>query len=49
MTNSEKQMMAALTISSILVIFNIIAVMIGKADIYYSHIEQLIGSLMHQL
>jgi len=49
MSHSEKQIMAALTISSILIIFNIIAVMMGKADIYYSHIEQLITNLLHQL
>jgi len=49
MTHPEKQMMVALAISSIFVIFNIIAVMTGKADIYYSHIEQLIAHLWQQL
>ncbi len=46
MTHPEKQMITALAISSILVIFNIIAVMTGKADIYYSHIEQFLVNLM---
>ncbi len=41
--------MIALTISSIFVVFNIIAVMMGKADIYYSHIEQLVTHLWQQL
>ena len=45
MTHPEKQMIVALAISSIFVVFNIIAVIMGKADIYYSHIEQLITHL----
>ncbi len=49
MTHPEKQMMVALAISSIFVVFNIITVMMGKADIYYSHIEQLISHLWQQL
>ncbi len=46
MTYPEKQMAAALTISSIFVIFNIIAVMLGKADIYYRHIEHFFVNLL---
>ncbi len=49
MTHPEKQMVTALTISSVFVIFNIIAVMMGKADIYYSHIEQFLVNLLPPL
>jgi len=46
MSHPEKQMVVALTVSSIFVIFNIIAVMLGKADIYYSHIEHFLVNLL---
>ena len=46
MTYPQKQMAITLTVSSIFVIFNIIAVMLGKADIYYSHIEHFFVNLL---
>ena len=42
MTASNKHMMIALTISSMLVLFNIIAVLSGSATSYYNQIEQYI-------
>ena len=49
MMHPGKQMAVALIISSTFVAFNIIAVMTGKADIYYSHIEQIVPHLIQQL
>ncbi len=49
MMHPGKQMAVALIISSTFVAFNIIAVMTGKADIYYSHIEQIVSHLIQQL
>ncbi len=48
MMHPGKQMAVALTISSMFVLFNIIAVMMGKADIYY-HLEQTVSHLIQQL
>ena len=42
MTFSNKYLMIALSISTMLVIFNIIAVLSGSATTYYSQIEQYI-------
>ncbi len=49
MIHPEKQMAVALIVSSMFVVFNIIAVMMGKADIYYSHLEQIVSHLIQQL
>ena len=49
MVHPGKQMAVALIISSTFVVSNIIAVMTGKADIYYSHIEQTVSYLIQQL
>lgn len=46
MTYPEKQMAAALTISSIFIIFNIIAVIQGEADTYYQHIEHFLVNIL---
>jgi len=46
MTAPDKHMVTALTISTILVIFNIVAVAEGSAAIYYTHMENLISNLM---
>ncbi len=42
MTTPDKYMMTALTMSTMFVIFNIVAVLSGSATIYYSQIEQYI-------
>jgi hypothetical protein len=42
MTTPDKYMMTALTISTMFVIFNIVAVLSGSATTYYSQIEQYI-------
>jgi hypothetical protein len=44
MTHSRKHMAIALTVSTILIIFNIIAVTQGTTDNYYSQIKQFIVS-----
>jgi hypothetical protein len=49
MTHPTKTMAAALTVSTMLIVFNIIAVTQGAAENYYSQIEQLIVSLLPQL
>ena len=49
MTHPKKHMAVALTISTMFVIFNIIAVTQGTAENYYSQIEQFIVSLLPQL
>ena len=49
MMHPGKQMAVALIISSMFVFFNIIAVMMGKADIYYTHLEQTVSHLIQQL
>ena len=49
MTHPTKTMAAALTVSTMFVIFNIIAVTQGSAEAYYSQIENLIVSLLPQL
>ena len=46
MTHPKKHMAVALTISTALVIFNIIAVTQGAADAYYSQIEQFVVNLL---
>jgi len=38
----EKHIVIALTLSTTLVLFNIIAVTSGSADIYYSEVEQFL-------
>ena len=49
MTHPTKTMAAALTVSTMLVIFNIIAVTQGAAEVYYSQIEHFIVGLLPQL
>ena len=46
MTNPTKTMTLALGISTMLVIFNIIAVTQGSAENYYSEIEHFIANVM---
>jgi hypothetical protein len=46
MTNPTKAMTLALSISTMLVLFNIIAVTQGSAEIYYSEIEHFIANAM---
>lgn len=46
MTNPTKTMTLALGISTMLVIFNIIAVTQGSAENYYSEIEHFIANAM---
>lgn len=46
MTFSNKHLMIALSISTMFVIFNIIAVLSGSATTYYSQIEQTIFDLL---
>ncbi len=46
MTVTEKHLTVALTLSTMFIIFNIVAVTQGVAADYYSQIVQLIGSLM---
>ena len=49
MTHPTKTMALALTVSTMLIVFNIIAVTQGTAENYYSQIEQFIVSLLPQL
>jgi len=42
MTAPEKHLVIALTVSTTLVLFNIIAVTSGSADVYYSEVEQFL-------
>lgn len=42
MSTSEKHMVIALTLSSLFIIFNIVAVLTGSATIYYSQIHQFL-------
>ena len=49
MTHPTKTMAMALTVSTILVIFNIIVVTQGTPDNYFSQIEQFIVTLLSQL
>ena len=42
MTTPDKYMVTALTMSTLFVIFNIVAVLSGSATTYYSQIEQYI-------
>jgi len=44
---SEKSLLLALTVSTVVIIFNIIAVSQGTAEIYYSQLEQVIINLLH--
>ncbi len=46
MTNPTKTMTLALSISTMLVLFNIIAVTQGSAENYYSEIEHFIANVM---
>ena len=46
MTIPGKHMMIALTISTMLVIVNIVAVLSGSATTYYSQIDQLVFDLL---
>jgi len=45
MTHPEKHIIAALTISTTLVIFNIIVVTQGKAEPFYRQLETIIQNL----
>lgn len=49
MSVPEKQMAAALTISTTLIVFNIIAVTQGSAEAYYTQIEQFLTELLPTL
>ena len=49
MTAQKKHMAAALTLSTLLIIFNIIAVTQSTAVDYYSQLEQFISSLLPTL
>ena len=42
MTTSEKRMLIALTVSTLFIVFNTIAVLSGSVSTYYSLIDQLI-------
>jgi len=44
MTILEKHIVIALTVSTLLILFNIIAVTTGSADAYYSQVEQFFSS-----
>ncbi len=46
---SEKHMLIALAVSTMFIIFNIIAVIQGTAATYYSQLEQLIIRLLPTL
>ena len=46
MTVTEKRIIIALTLSAMLVIFNIIAVTQGDATDYYGQIKQFVSSLL---
>jgi len=45
MTHPEKHILTALTVSTTLVIFNIIAVTQGTADPFYHQLEQFVSHL----
>ena len=49
MTHSNKHMVVALTVSSALIIFNIIAVTQGTTGDYYSQIKQFIVNSLAML
>ncbi len=49
MTVPERHMLIALTVSTLLVVFNIFAVTSGDAGNYYHLAEQLISSFIHAL
>ena len=49
MTHTTKTMALALTLSTMFVIFNIVAVTQGAAEGYYSQIEHFIATLLPQL
>ncbi|MBE9560826.1 MAG: hypothetical protein IMF15_08550 [Proteobacteria bacterium] len=49
MTHPTKTMALALTLSTMFVIFNIVAVTQGTAENYYSQIEHFIATLLPQL
>lgn len=42
MTVIEKHLVIALTVSAVLVLFNIAAVTSGSADVYYAGVEELL-------
>jgi len=46
MNTSEKNMLIALTLSTLLVIFNIVAVLSGSATTYYRQIDQFIFNIL---
>lgn len=46
MTTTEKRMVIALTLSTLFIIFNMIAVISGSAATYYSKIEQIIFNVL---
>ena len=45
MTHPEKHILAALSVATTLVVFNIIAVTQGKAEPFYRQLEQFVGHL----
>jgi len=47
MTLLEKHITFALAVSALLVVFNIIAVTNGSAEVYYSEVEQFINHFEH--
>ena len=49
MSNSEKKMLIALTLSTVFTIFNIIAVLTGSAITYYSQIHQFLFDALPML
>ena len=46
MTTAEKRMVIALTLSTLFIIFNMIAVISGSAATYYSQLEQIIFNVL---
>jgi hypothetical protein len=49
MNTSDKNMLIALTLSALLVFFNIVAVLSGSATTYYSKIDQFIFNILPML
>ena len=46
MTHPERNMVVVLAISTVFVVFNIVAVTQGTAEVFYSEIEQFVISLL---
>ena len=46
MTAPKKHIVIALTVSTTLILFNIVAVTSGSADAYYSQVEHIIRSIL---